>query len=122
MKWLKKFESIEDDEIDFHLQQIEDIFLDVKDELGLDKYDGSQKYGIFYNLVKVPNRYLSNEDKDWDIRLWIAVISSEWGPRFSYDTINSKVLGDFESRLKNIGYILKKDTSTYYELMIYLNK
>lgn len=128
MKYLKHFESnAQDEEIEFHIQQIEDIFLDVKDEFGIEAHVSFRnEKGLFYSIAKSP--YYAYDTNIPQIRLWIANISDN-RLLISKKILHSQTLRDFERRLINMGYTFKSgDTKTrgikynklqkYYEIII----
>lgn len=115
MKYLKPYNDDEKDE----MQDIQDIFLDVKDEFGLYRYEGddNSRNGLFYSITQLGHH----------IKLWIANIE-DW--RYSYDVdseggkkldviTSSGALRDFERRLRNMGYTLERSKNLpYYEIII----
>ena len=112
MKYLKYFESKSDGE--FHKEQINDLLMDVIDEFGIDHHmsDGT---GIFYD-IHLSLSYTSNNRER--MRLWIASCAPGTTPTLSDDIKNSKVLVDFENRLRSIGYVIEKTRTSYYEIII----
>ena len=113
MKYLKKYNENNDD-ISFHIQQIEDIFLDVKDELGLEKYVvvpyGTSDDGFFY--------YIQPLGFGACIRVWVAKIKGGFAS-LNHKIKDSQTLVDFESRLRNMGYTFERKTQRrYYEIII----
>ena len=100
--------------MEFHIQPIEDIFIDVKDEFNMYRYDPSKiSRGLFYNI-------LMWQMSTQEIRLWIGNIS-EAGIKLSDDIKKSQELKDFEVRLKNMGYTFKMGSMPYYEIFIRYN-
>ena len=119
MKHLKHFNESGDD-IDFHIQQIEDVFLDVKDEFGLEKYvENKDDNGIFYSIKKW-GKYRWLNKKTAEIRVWIA---NMYPVGIDNNILESESLKGFEDRLRNMGYTFKRTPSNaipYYEIIIYI--
>ena len=113
MKHLKHFNENNFDDVDFHIQEIEDVFLDVKDAFGLYKFVNMYQNGAFYNI----NRRTSDK-----IRLWIANISNGDDISINKEILHSQTLRDFETRLKNMGYTIKLNNHGkevyYYDIII----
>lgn len=113
MRYIRKFNESKSD-IDFHLEQIEDLFMDVVDEFGIDRYDTlNRSGGIFYDIMKW------NSSREYQIRLWIAYISTDGHITIGRNIVESDVLKNFENRLKNIGYTFTRSTDVqYYEIIL----
>ena len=118
MKYLKYFESKSD--MQFHLEQIEDLFMDVVDEFGIYKRDREDENGLFYNIKIIHPVYSTNSPY---IRIWIANLTEDPGPyKLDGNIKHSKVLRDFENRLRSIGYVIDRGKGVeYYEINIYLD-
>ena len=112
---LIKYNESKKEDLDFHVQHIHDIFLDVVDELGLDRYIDSSFNGFFYNVQPFAPF----------VRVWVANIQDHGGEipytSLSDDIKNSQVLKDFESRLRNMGYTFERENGGgYYDIRIYI--
>ena len=125
MKHLKHFESKSD--MQFHLEQIEDLFMDVVDEFGIYKRDSEEDYGLFYNITIIDPakwaKWYQGSSGTKYIRVWIANLTEDPGPyKLDGNIKHSKVLRDFENRLRSIGYVIDRGKGVeYYEINIYLD-
>ena len=119
MKNIKSYKLFEQDMSDtqYHTDLIKDLLSDVIDEFGIDEYDIGDPTGIFYSLL--PNTYGIEKDKGC-LRLWIANLVDGAAPsdEINNTIVSSKVLKDFEERLKSIGYTITKENYRYYEVYI----
>lgn len=103
MKHLKYFESLDKSDIQFHVEQLTDLFMDVVDEFGLTGWEfgvdqTSTANGLFYF-------FNVNVNAKW---IQIMILNIHDGRFLEINEIvKSKTIKDFEERIKSIGYVIE---------------